>query len=73
MQGTFAGWFSKQSIDHLNSSTLIFFSPLEYSDPVSKHGCQLKAHSEITQRLGQELIRTVKLQDVFKNAKYKQY
>lgn len=26
MQGTFAGWFSKQSTDHLNSSALIFLT-----------------------------------------------
>lgn len=26
MQGTFAGWFSKQSTDHSNSSALIFLT-----------------------------------------------
>lgn len=26
MQGTFAGWFSEESTDHLNSSALIFLT-----------------------------------------------
>lgn len=42
-----------------------FFLPLEYSDPVSKHGCHLKASSKITECLGQELKLVVKTTGYF--------
>lgn len=68
MQGTFAGWFSKQATDHLNSSALIFLT-LGIQRSCVKTWLLLKAQSKITECLGQELILVVKTTAYFKGCK----